>query len=462
MLLSDTRAKTKKELIPLKKGGVRLFVCGPTVYDYSHIGHARTYIFFDAFIKYLRFKKYSVNYVQNITDIEDKIIRRAKESGRDPMELAAEFEKAYYEDMKAIGVDSVSRYARATDFIQEIISQIERLLEKGFAYKTSRGVYFEVAKFPRYGELSGQDTAKVSSQEEEPDTEKKQEIDFALWKVAKEGEPYWESPWGKGRPGWHIEDTAITEKLLGEQYDIHGGAQDLIFPHHEAEIAQMESVSGKHPLVNFWLHVGFLTVAGEKMSKSLGNFITIRKLLENWPKETFRLFVLTKHFRSPIAYKEGILEEFTAERRRAEDFSRRLAVRQPEDKNGETEEIDTQKLAKFEELFWRELDDDFNTPRAFAALFEMINFANALMDKQALGKKEAKNILKFLKNLNGIFGILTDKEDIPTEITRLAEEREKMRQKKQFAEADKIRKQIEKMGYIVEDTPSGIRITRRD
>lgn len=456
MLLTDTRTDTKKEFAPLQKeSAVDLFVCGPTVYDHAHIGHARTYIAFDAFVKYLRYRKYDVTYIQNITNIDDKIIARAKEQERGALELAEEFEKEYYTDMADLGVDSISTYARATDYIPQIIAQIETLIKKGHAYETKKGVYFEVATFAKYGELSRQRVDKLESQEEDPDEEKKHPADFALWKKTK-SEPSWESPWGEGRPGWHIEDTAMTQELLGDQYDIHGGARDLLFPHHEAEIAQMESISGKHPVVNYWMHTGFLTVGGEKMAKSEGNFITIRDALKIWGKETFRLFILTKHYRSPIEYGKHTREEFKAERTRIEEFATRLRSTE-----GKTDKAGVTKIAEYIETFWNELDDDFNTPRAFATLFDLITYANTLIDANKLGGKEAREIRTFLDELNGILGIANfDTEPVPDDVQKLVEQREEARKAEDWDEADKLRKEIEKKGYTVKDTSSGPVVSR--
>jgi cysteinyl-tRNA synthetase len=268
MKLYDTLSKRKKTFKPLNDKRVNLFVCGPTVYDYSHIGHARTYIAFDAFAKYLRFLSYNVRYIQNITDIDDKIIERADKLEQTPRQLAQNFETEYYRDMEKLGVDSVDKYARATDYIPQIINQTERLFTGGFAYEIKDdGVYFDISKFKNYGKLSGRtvESAEDATSRIDQSINKKNKGDFALWKLSKSDEPSWDSPWGKGRPGWHIEDTAITESEFGPQYDIHGGARDLIFPHHEAEITQIESVSKKSPLVNYWMHTGFLTINGQKM-----------------------------------------------------------------------------------------------------------------------------------------------------------------------------------------------------
>ena len=272
--LYSTLSRKREIFKSIKKGKVNLFVCGPTVYDYAHLGHAKTYIQFDIIVKYLRYKGYKVFYLQNITDIDDKIIKRANEEKVDWKEIVKKYKEEYLEDMKNLGVDSIDKYANATDYIPEIISQVKRLIDKGIAYKISDGYYFDLTKFKEYGKLAKRKTEQaedaVSRIDENP--EKRNKGDFCLWKFKKENEPFWESELGEGRPGWHIEDTAITEKELGSQYDIHGGGLDLIFPHHEAEIAQMESISGKKPLVRYWMHIGFLKTKNRKMSNSSGNF----------------------------------------------------------------------------------------------------------------------------------------------------------------------------------------------
>ncbi len=304
----NTLTRSKENFKPLNGNRIKLFVCGPTVYDYSHIGHARTYISFDVIARYLKYRGFSVFYLQNITDIDDKIINRAISTGKDPLDLAREFEAEYLKDMESLGVENVNLYARATEHIEEIKAQIETLLEAGFAYETDNGVYFDISKYPDFGKLSNRKIEDLNVHRISPDSNKRNPEDFALWKK-KDKELVWNSPWGAGRPGWHIEDTAITEEYFGPQYDIHGGGLDLIFPHHEAEIAQMESASGKKPMVRYWMHTGFLNVKGEKMSKSLGNFITIKELIKKYPPEVFRFFVISTHYRSPIDFSHEILEQ---------------------------------------------------------------------------------------------------------------------------------------------------------
>ncbi|MDP4010517.1 MAG: cysteine--tRNA ligase [Candidatus Spechtbacteria bacterium] len=460
MLVYDTLSGKKKE-IKLSEKTLRLFVCGPTVYDMPHMGHARTYVSFDMFVKYMRKQGYKIDYLQNITDIDDKIIQRANENKKTPQELAEHFEKEYYADMETLGISAVTKYLRATDHIPEIISQIQRLLEKNYAYQIDGdGIYFEVSKFADYGKLSGRTAlqAEDATSRIDESVAKRNKGDFALWKFSKPGEPEWESPWGPGRPGWHIEDTAITEKYFGPQYDIHGGGRDLIFPHHEAEIAQMEAISGKEPLVKFWMHPGFLTVSGEKMSKSLKNFITIRDALKEYSPQNLRLFFTTKHYRSPIDYTPNGVDEARSNEKKLEDFWLNLENILPNESPDQSKEIE-----KYINSFWGFLEDDFNTPRAFAELFQLIAF---VYKTGSLSEQDRINITSFLKNMNAIFNVVSEDKlsvaiNIPSEILKLADEREKMRQEKKWDKADILRRQIEDAGYEIKDTEEGPQIRKK-
>jgi len=460
MLVYDTLSGKKKE-IKLSEKTLRLFVCGPTVYDMPHMGHARTYVSFDMFVKYMRKQGYKIDYLQNITDIDDKIIQRANENKKTPQELAEHFEKEYYADMETLGISAVTKYLRATDHIPEIISQIQRLLEKNYAYQIDGdGIYFEVSKFADYGKLSGRTAlqAEDATSRIDESVAKRNKGDFALWKFSKPGEPEWESPWGPGRPGWHIEDTAITEKYFGPQYDIHGGGRDLIFPHHEAEIAQMEAISGKEPLVKFWMHPGFLTVSGEKMSKSLKNFITIRDALKEYSPQNLRLFFTTKHYRSPIDYTPNGVDEAGSNEKKLEDFWLNLENILPNESPDPSKEIE-----KYINSFWGFLEDDFNTPRAFAELFQLIAF---VYKTGSLSEQDRINITSFLKNMNAIFNVVSEDKlsvaiNIPSEILKLADEREKMRQEKKWDKADILRRQIEDGGYEIKDTEEGPQIRKK-
>jgi len=447
--LLNTLSKKKEEFIPIVDKKVNVFVCGPTVYDFPHLGHAKTSTQFDFIVKYLRYRGFDVMYVQNITDIDDKIINRSRERGVLWSNLAREFENIYIEDMKALGNDSVSKYARATDYIEEIVKQVKVLLEKGFAYRISDGIYYEVSKFTEYGKLSGRKElqANDSISRIDENKEKRGWNDFCLWKISKEGEPFWETELGKGRPGWHIEDTAITETLFGPQYDIHGGAVDLIFPHHEAEISQMEAASGKSPMVRYWLHTGFLNINSEKMSKSKGNFKTIRQALGQYNFRVLRFLFLSSHYRSTIDFTNTILEQSKNSLQRIQEFVNKI------DKNYEDQ--DEKKVV--EELKIKinnALGDDFDTPTAFAVLFEFIRSQNT---KGVTGKY----VYEYFIELNSFLNILEFKEEeIPKEIRDLAEKRLKAKLNKDWGEADRLREVIKEKGYLVEDTKNDCKIKR--
>lgn len=457
MKLLNTLTGRKEEFIPIKGKNVGMFVCGPTVYDYSHIGHARTYIIFDIIVKYLRYKGYKVKFVMNITDIDDKIIERAKEEGKSREEVARLYDDEFKKDIKDLRIDGVDKFAKATGHIKEIIKQIKTLLEKSHAYQTEDGIYFDVSKFENYGKLAKRTVQQAEdgvSRIDESVT-KRNRGDFALWKFSKEDEPSWESPFGKGRPGWHIEDTAISEKYLGQQYDIHGGAIDLIFPHHEAEIAQQESASGKKPFVKYWLHSGFVTVNGQKMSKSLKNFITIRNLLRDYPAEALRFMVISAYYRSPIDYKDDLIKQSEAAVQRLCELMNKLELVK---KSGPKEEkIEMDEIIKNTRLeFENKMDDDFNTSQALAVLFNFIRIVNSFVDENNLDKKSAKRAISFLKEIDKILGIFPEKESgMPKEIFEMVQKREELRKQKAWLEADKIRNEIQNSGYLIEDTSYG-------
>ena len=445
--LYNTLTRKKEIFKPIKDKKVNLFVCGITPYDFAHIGHAKTYVQFDIIVKYLRYMGYKVFYLQNVTDMDDKIIQRAKERKISPKDLAKNFEKEYIEDMKALRVDSADKFARATEHIKEIMKQVNSLIDKGFAYKIEGdGIYFNLQKFPEYGKLSGRTTEEAEDAVSRIDDSKGKinKGDFCLWKKSKKGEPKWEDPWfNGGRPGWHIEDTAITEKFFGKQYDVHGGARDLIFPHHEAEIAQMEAASGKKPFVKYWLHTGFLNVKGQKMAKSLGNFITIRDALQRYNPEVLRLFYISAHYRSPIDFSDELLEQAKHSLERLNDFTIKL-------KN--SKEKDNPKLIeKTKKEFIKCMDDDFDTPKALAVIFDFVKEVN----KQGGGKKSYELMLEF----DNVFNILTrEGVKLNSEIKNLIKEREKAREEGDFAKADNLREEIKNKGYVLEDTKEGTRV----
>jgi len=453
----NTLSGKKDDFKPIKGKKINLFVCGPTVYDYSHLGHARNYIIFDSFVKYLKAQGFDVFYLQNITNIDDKIIARAREKGVSPKDLAEAYEKEYLKDMKALGINSVSKYARATDYIKGIIDQIQRLQTKGFAYEISGdGIYYDIGKFKNYGKLAGRTAlgAEDSVSRIDYSKNKKNRGDFCLWKFAEDPEPTWPAPFGKGRPGWHIEDTAISEKFFGPQYDIHGAARDLIFPHHEAEIAQMEAVSGKSPMAKYWMHVGFLTVNGQKMGKSLGNFIVLNDFLKRCPVNYLRFFVVKNLWRSPVDYSESVMIEVKSAVERIEDFLRRVKGQKVTKNLKEANLL----IKSLEKDFYVALADDFNTPQAFAVLFDFIKKTNQLLDGGSISKKQASDIYKIFWKIDKIFGIINFKKvnkTIPVEIRKLAKLREAHRKNKDWQKSDEVRMQIEKHGYTIQDSESG-------
>ncbi|MGQ9469610.1 MAG: cysteine--tRNA ligase [Nitrososphaerales archaeon] len=458
----NSYTRKKEDFKPINDKKARMFVCGPTVYDLSHLGHARTYIAYDIIARWLRYRGYDLFYLMNITDIDDKIIKKAKEIGEDPLKLAKKFEESFFQDIASLGIDTINIYARASEHIQEIIDQIERLMDRGFAYLTQTGVYFDVSKFEDYGKLSHQGPEELKRHRIEPDPSKRDTQDFSLWKKKKDREPYWISPWGEGRPGWHIEDTAIAEKYLGQQYDIHGGGVDLIFPHHEAEIAQMESISGKKPMVKYWLHTGFLKVKGKKMAKSLGNFITIRDALKDYDAETLRLFFSSTHYRSPIDFDEKGLDQ--AKRTLESLYITLDNIRRAEKsltKFTEDERALERKMEENKRKFGDAMDDDFNTPLALSYLYDLAKEVNKLLNEQkSINERLADKLIITFKELGGIFGILQReeiREEIPEELRLLIEEREKAREKKDWKTADEIRKRLEGLGIILEDTPQGVK-----
>lgn len=452
----STMSRQKEEL-KVTNNKIKLFVCGPTVYDYSHIGHARTYISFDVIVRYLKHEGYSVFYLQNITDIDDKIINRAKENGEDPLELSHRFEKEYLKDMKTLNVTNVNFYARATEHMDEIINQIQDLIDKGYAYDTPTGVYFDVSRFEGFGKLSNRNLDDLQNTRIQVDSTKKDPKDFALWKKQDE-QPFWSSPWGNGRPGWHIEDTAITECYFGPQYDIHGGGLDLIFPHHDAEIAQMEASSGKEPLVEYWMHTGFLNVSGEKMSKSLGNFITIKELLEIVTPDVYRFFVLSTHYRSPIDFSKDTLNQAENSLKRIQNTSSIVL-----DKMGESNLPDSdvssikEDLDEFRKEFFDAMNNDFNTPVALSSLFDFTHKLNKAISNNEVSKDTLSLIIDTFRELESILGftIISDDNldsDLSSDLLNIITDiRQDLRSKKDWDLADKIRDELSALDINLED-----------
>ncbi len=456
----NTLTRKKEKFVPRSGKKVQMFVCGITPYDYPHLGHAKTYVQFDVIAKYLRFSGFDVFYLQNITDIDDKIIHRAiKEyDAADPKnackKLVDHYVSIYMENMKALEVTSINTYARATDYIPAIVSQVERLVKKGFAYKISDGYYFDVSKLTHYGALAKRtekdDEDAVSRIDE--NTEKKNRADFCLWKFYKDGEPFWDTTLGKGRPGWHIEDTAITEETFGQQYDLHGGGRDLIFPHHEAEIAQMESISGKRPFVKYWMHSGFLNINKEKMSKSLGNFFTIQDALQHYSGKVLRYFFLQSHYRKPVDFSPENLDQAKQGLAKVYDFVRTLKHYSSLVKDYARF---TAVLKKARTDFIAAMDDDFETSNALTVLFTLMKEVNPLLMEKKLSAKNVQTLLTFFEEMDAVFGILEQEQAIPKAIQILVEKREAARKNKQWKESDMLRDELKKKGYAVDDTPDG-------
>ncbi len=470
----NTLTKKKEDFVPQQPGKVRFYACGPTVYDYFHIGNARPFVTFDVFRRYLMYRGYQVLYVQNITDVDDKIIKKANDEGVTTAEIAQRYARAYLEDIQKLKILPADVNPRATVHIDEMIALVERLVEKGFAYVVDGDVYYDVSKFKEYGKLSGKKIDELQAGARiDVDERKRNPLDFALWKAAKPGEPWWESPWGKGRPGWHIECSAMSMKYLGETLDIHAGGEDLIFPHHENEIAQSEAATGK-PFANYWLHIGFLQIRGEKMSKSLGNFLTAREVVKRHKPEAVRLFFLQKHYRSPINYTEEILAETESALdrllntlknivRAVEDVTSRRKVDEALLDSGEKALLESAQEHKA--AFIENMEDDFNTAGALGHLFDLAKMANRILEK---GEKTAgeKEVLRFIywtfmefDIFLGLFDV-QEEDNVDTEafnqlMDLLLSIRADLRAQKLWDLADKIRNQLQEIGIQIEDRKEG-------
>jgi cysteinyl-tRNA synthetase len=457
----NTLTKTKEEFVPMNDKKVKMFVCGPTVYDYTHIGHAKSYIAFDLIVKYLRFRGYDVFYLQNITDIDDRVISRANESGVTPKELAEDYTEKYLKDMKDLNVDSVDQYANATDYIPQIIEQIQNLAEKGYAYEIDDGVYFDVSRFEEYGKLSHRNLDDILRDQKmsriEPNPQKNNFVDFSLWKKKKEGEPSWDSPWGEGRPGWHIEDTAISITNFGPQYDVHGGGEDLIFPHHEAEITQAESFTGHIPFVKYWLHNAFLRVEGEKMSKSLGNFITVKDAIEKHGADIIRFFFTINPYYRPIDYAEAKIGDAKVKLEKIRSTTENLQIILKSGKEESWVGFD-ELVSEFENKFIEKMDDNFNSSSALGVIFEYVRKVNDLIRKEEVSKEGARKLLSLFFDIEGIFGVKfieIQEEGLTEEQEQLIKERETARADKNWAKSDEIRDKLKAQGIILEDKQTG-------
>ena len=466
MQIFNSMTRKKEEFKPIHEGKVGIYACGPTVYNYFHIGNARPFITFDVLRRQLEREGYQVTFVQNFTDIDDKMIRRANEEGITVKELADRFIAEYYVDAGALGIRPATVHPKATEHIPEIITLITRLIENGHAYATTSGdVYYRVSAFPGYGKLSGQnmeDREMGASERLNVETDKEAPADFALWKAQKPGEPAWDSPWGKGRPGWHIECSAMSMKYLGETFDIHCGGKDLLFPHHENEIAQSEGATGKK-YVNYWMHNGFINVDNQKMSKSLNNFFTVRDIAKEYDLEAVRLFMLSAHYRSPIHFSREQIEAANASLNRLYTArnSLRFQVENGEDRPMTPDEkAFTGRLKTYEKRFDDAMDDDMNTADALGAIFELVKDANVTI-QQGASREAAKAALTSLEAVCDVLGLLAKKEDeLPEEIAALVRERAEARKNKDWARSDELRNRIVSAGYILEDTKQGQKVRK--
>lgn len=469
MRLFNTLSMEKEEFKTIEDGKVRMYACGPTVYDFIHIGNARPIIMFDVLRRYLEYRGYEINFVQNFTDVDDKIIKRANEEGVSPKELSERYIKEYFRDAESLGVNPATLHPKATENIDAIIEIVKTLIEKGYAYESGRDVYFRTEHFDSYGKLAHQplEDLKVGARIVVSDV-KESPMDFALWKAAKEGEPYWASPWGNGRPGWHIECTAMAGRYLGKTIDIHAGGQDLTFPHHENEIAQSEAYNGCK-FVNYWVHNGFISIDNKKMSKSLGNFFTVRDAAERYGYDTIRMFMLMSHYRSPLNYSGDILIQAKHGLERlytAVDNLKFLEDSSPIEILSADEEAFINSLGEYKERFIRAMDDDFNTADAVSVIFEMVRVINtATAPEKNPSKGLAAACLESIFDLDQVLGLLyMKKEDednsLDEKVEELIEKRQQARKDKDFAAADSIRDQLKDMGIVLEDTPQGVKWKR--
>ncbi len=464
MKIFNTMTRKKDDFIPFKEGEASIYVCGSTVYDFIHIGNARPMVVFDTLRRYLEYRGLKVTYIQNFTDIDDKMIRRANESGITVKELGDRFINEFYTDAKGLGIMPATHNPRATEHIDEIISMVKGLEDKGHAYDVDGDVYFDTESFPGYGRLCGQNLDDLNlGARIDVNSVKKNPMDFALWKSKKEGEPSWHSPWGEGRPGWHIECSAMSMKYLGETFDIHAGGLDLIFPHHENEIAQSECCTGKQ-FARYWMHNGYIQVNGEKMSKSLGNFVTVRQVSQKYDLEVLRMFILQVQYRNPINYTDDAI----AGTKNALDrlynaktmLEERIAAKQ-----GDNSTVSTEwqaKLEGYKEIFNAKMDDDLNTADAISTIFDMVKDINTTINAESTGA-DAKAALDMLCELTGVIGLLARRNEdksLDAEVEELIAQRQAARKSKNFAEADRIRDLLKDMGIAIEDTREGIRWKR--
>ena len=473
-MIHNTLTNSKQEFVTIEPGKVKMYVCGVTVYDDIHMGHARSMIVFDTVARYLRYLGYEVTHVTNFTDVDDKIITRAAKEGIEPLDLSKRYIDRYFEDAAKLGINRADIYPKASECIPDIIRMVQRIIDNGFAYVTSDGsVYFSVDKVEDYGRLTNQKLENMSNQGRQVlnDEEKRNPMDFAVWKAAKPGECYWDSPWGKGRPGWHIECSAMIDRYLGEQIDIHGGGNDLIFPHHENEILQTEAVTGK-PLSNYWMHNGMLQVKGhgmskeEKMSKSLGNFFTVKDVAAKFDTQTIRFYFLNTHYMSPLVYGEDMLEEARNANARLINNYRELKSYVRSAPEGDADADDCCDLIEgYRQAFRDAMDDDFNTRQAIEVLFQIARATNKAMSEKTLSKKAAERHIALIDEFNGILNIIpqddgADDETLDNVLNILIDLRGELRKKKMYDLADMIRDRLKESGIALEDSSDGAKWKR--
>ena len=462
MKILNTLTRRKEEFVPINEGKVGIYVCGPTVYDYIHIGNARPMIVFDTLRRYLEYKGYDVNYVSNFTDVDDKIIKRANEEGVDASVISERYIAEVKKDMAALNVREATTHPKATEEIPDMIEMVKTLIEKGYAYEVNGTVYFRTRKFKDYGKLSKKNIDDLRSGNRDllvsGVDEKEDPLDFVLWKPKKEGEPSWPSPWGDGRPGWHLECSVMSKKYIGDVIDIHAGGEDLVFPHHENEIAQSEAANGTE-FARYWMHNGFLKINNEKMSKSLGNFFTVRGIAEKYPLQVIRFFMLSAHYRSPLNFSADLVEASKNGLERILTAVDRL--KSISGTEGEVDKAVADEMDAFVKKYEAAMDDDLNTADAISVIFELVKYANVNVTEEST-KATVELVLNTVTKLCDILGIITEKkkEILDSDIEALIEERQSARKAKNFARADEIRDQLSDMGIILEDTREGVKWKR--
>ena len=466
MKIFNSLSMQKEEFLPIEDGKVRMYACGPTVYNFIHVGNARPIIMFDVLRRYMEYRGYKVTFVQNFTDVDDKIIKRANEEGSTSKDISEKYIEEYFTDVRALGVREATIHPKATENIEQIIGMVQKLIQKGFAYEVNGDVYYRTSEFSEYGKLSHQplEELQAGARIDVADI-KENPMDFALWKSAKPGEPFWDSPWGKGRPGWHIECSAMSNRYLGETIDIHCGGQDLIFPHHENEIAQSEAANGCK-FVNYWMHNGFISVDNKKMSKSLNNFFTVREAAAVYGYDAIRMFMLMSHYRSPLNYSGDILEQAKNALERLSTARANLDFFAENGVDGDMTEPESEfagGLDKYRKRFCEVMDDDLNTADAVAVIFELVREINAAVSPASNPTKAlAKACSMIFDELSDVIGLPVSKadNDLDAEIEKLIEERQAARKAKNFAEADRIRDELKAKGIVLEDTPQGVKWKR--